>query len=502
MRCSSEELDTLVASVRQESGPERLPVRQHSEQEARELLEEHAGSMTEEQARALCGLFNVDFARGQRVRTRFSPAFVGGHQNKLVADLELFNDVTRRIWRASDEEALATVDVVLRDPAAFPGSGRSYVTMLMYLRDPSRYAVWLNSTDRGLRAAVGAPKRSRGGGSEAYLAFCRDALAFAAERDIDAQLLDAFLATFGRGGLKRQVPRATPALPEGPRPGWGPEAPRTLEELATRTHLPVEQLEEWLELLAPGADKRQALFYGPPGTGKTFVATQLGRVLAGPDGEVHTVQFHPAYSYEDFVEGLRPSVDRGALSYEVRPGAFHLLCDRARAIAPADLVLVADEINRADLAAVMGELLYLLEYRGQAIQLPYSQVNLAVPDNLVLLGTMNTADRSLALVDFALRRRFHAIALEPNREVLASWLEAGGDDPELALALFDLVRDRVGAWETAPGHSYWMVDDVSAAGLWRVWRYDLRPYLAEYWAERGDAMTRLEIEVAELLGSA
>src|SRR4029450_1098632 len=136
-------------------------------------------------------------------------------------------------------------------------------------------------------------------------------------------------------------------------------------------------------------------------------APQLAPHPPGSPDRVSFVQFHPSFSYEDFIEGLRPSEAAEGLNYEVRPGLFKEFCRRA-AGSDDTFVYVIDEINRADLGSVLGELLMLLEYRGQTIRLPYSQKPFSVPHNIILLATMNTADRSLALVDYALRRRFHA----------------------------------------------------------------------------------------------
>jgi AAA domain (dynein-related subfamily)/Conserved hypothetical protein (DUF2461) len=270
-----------------------------------------------------------------------------------------------------------------------------------------------------------------------------------------------------------------------------------LTQLAHDTLLPIEDLEEWVHMLR--GQKRQALLYGPPGTGKTFVAKRLGDHLALPDGEVQLVQFHPSFSYEDFLEGLRPTDDQAQFRYQVRRGVFYEFCERARAKPSAAHVFVIDEINRADLGSVLGELMLLLEYRTETVTLPYSQRRFGVPKNVVVLATMNTADRSLALVDFALRRRFHTIELPPSREVLRRHLADRAEDGELALQLFDLVQQRVGNSDFAPGHAYWMGDDTSADGLRRVWRYELKPYLAEYWFEHPSRLQDLERAVGELL---
>lgn len=120
---------------------------------------------------------------------------------------------------------------------------------------------------------------------------------------------------------------------------------------------------------------------------------------------------------------------------------------------------------------------------------------------MIVLGTMNTADRSLALVDFALRRRFNAFPLYPSPDVLAGWAKDNPDaETGLLLDLFQLIRDRVGADNpVAPGHSYWMVADADAATAERIWAYQVRPYLAEHWFERPEELTRLDHDVQTLI---
>lgn len=286
-------------------------------------------------------------------------------------------------------------------------------------------------------------------------------------------------------------------------PGPDDPVPRpSLEEVAQSCYLPPEVVEEWVTAL--NGTMRQGLFYGPPGTGKTYVASQLAQHLATSPDHVETVQFHSSYSYEDFMEGLRPETvgDSGTLRYVIRPGLFQEFCTRARTEADDTFVLVIDEMNRADLAAVFGELLLLLEYRGdRSVRLPYSQRRFTVPRNVIVLGTMNTADRSLALVDFALRRRFNAFPLDPSPDVLAGWAKAHPQaDSDLLQSLFKLIRDRVGADSpVAPGHSYWMVADADAATAKRIWAYQVRPYLAEHWFERPEELARLDQDVQALI---
>jgi hypothetical protein len=372
--------------------------------------------------------------------------------------------------------------------------------MLMYLRDPGRYAIWLKLTHAGLAALTGfAEPVGRTGGWDRYLRYSEAALAFARQYGLEPQEVDAVLSEAGRAaeaerGVRR--PPTTLARHEGETTTADQPPEPDIGATARRMHLPVDLIEEWAGLLRDNPSKRQALLYGPPGTGKTWVASELALFLAGSPDRVRLAQFHPSFAYEDFIEGLRPKVEGSGLTYEVRPGLFTEFCSEA-AGRPGTFVFIIDELNRADVGSVLGELMLLLEYRERTVRLPYSQRVFSVPENVIVLATMNTADRSLALVDFALRRRFHAIALYPSRDVLASYLAERPEGP--ALEMFDLVQQRVGDPSVAPGHSYWMRDDLGVAALERLWRYELRPYLAEHWFENRSELDRLDGDVARLL---
>ena len=169
--------------------------------------------------------------------------------------------------------------------------------------------------------------------------------------------------------------------------------------------------------------KRQLILQGVPGTGKTHVARCLARVLTrGRDDAVRLVQFHPAYAYEDFVEGIKvKSIEVNGRHDVIYPVEDGLLCAFAAEAArrPSEPhVLIIDEINRGNLPRIFGELLYLLEYREQSVALPYSRREFRLPANLSIIGTMNAADRSVALVDQALRRRFSFLEMPPDAAVL------------------------------------------------------------------------------------
>ena len=259
----------------------------------------------------------------------------------------------------------------------------------------------------------------------------------------------------------------------------------------------------WLQDVADLlAEKHQIVLYGPPGTGKTYLATHLARHLAGSEHAVKLVQFHPSYTYEDFFEGYRPKVaDSGQLSFELRPGPLRLLADSARDDLTTPYILVIDEINRANLAKVFGELYFLLEYRNESISLQYSPDKLfALPKNLYLIGTMNTADRSIALVDTAMRRRFAFVEMHPRDEPVAGllrrWLARHGYGDEPA-RLLEALNERLAERDYAIGPSYLMRHSVHtrAGGLERVWRTEILPLLAELHYGEG-------VDVAERYGLA
>ena len=185
--------------------------------------------------------------------------------------------------------------------------------------------------------------------------------------------------------------------------------------------------EEVVDLLE---DKRQIIFQGPPGTGKTFVARRLARYYEEQGGGAEIVQFHPSYAYEDFVEGYRPRLLNGQPGFELVEGPLKRLAHRANEDRDHIYVLVIDELNRGNVAKVFGELYYLLEYRDDRIRLQYADdlgagedARFGLPPNLWIVATMNTADRSIALMDAALRRRFYFVDYFPDRPPVAGLLD-------------------------------------------------------------------------------
>ncbi len=266
-----------------------------------------------------------------------------------------------------------------------------------------------------------------------------------------------------------------------------------LPDIAVETGFSQAELARWVAAIQR---KRQAIFYGPPGTGKTFIARRLAEhLIGGGDGFWELVQFHPAYAYEDFIQGIRPRpTASGGLEYPVVRGRFLEFCQRA-AQCKGPCVLIIDEINRANLARVFGELMYLLEYRDETIRLATSDQGFRIPRNVYLIGTMNTADRSIALVDHALRRRFAFIKLEPKYSVLSAFHQKNGADfdPAPLVEVLQEVNRQIGDPHYAVGISFFLRDALSG-DLEDIWRMEIEPYLEEYFFDQRDLVKKFSWE--------
>ncbi|GAA4401890.1 AAA family ATPase [Fodinibacter luteus] len=267
-------------------------------------------------------------------------------------------------------------------------------------------------------------------------------------------------------------------------------------DLADRLLVDASWLQSCVDLLE---DRRQLIFYGPPGTGKTYLAQAIAHHLAPPEA-VKLVQFHPAYSYEDFFEGFRPiaaSDGSGSVGFTLTPGPFRRLVDAARENPSTPYLLIIDEINRANLAKVFGELYFLLEYRDSSIDLLYSsgdEQGFTMPRNVFIIGTMNTADRSIALVDTAMRRRFAFKALhpstEPTKSMLTRWLEAN-DLPQDAAHVLDHLNGLIDDEDFKIGPSYFMRPSVHGeGGMDVVWETSILPLLEEHHFGEGRDVAR------------
>ena len=260
-----------------------------------------------------------------------------------------------------------------------------------------------------------------------------------------------------------------------------PEPTSALQTLADDLLFDVAHLHEIEKLLN---DKRQVIFQGPPGTGKTYVARELANCLSGSKERVRLVQFHPSYAYEDFVQGYRPALSGGQPGFELRNGPLLEAAERAKAEPDARHFLVIDEINRGNLSKVFGELYFLLEYRDEEMRLLYDDEPFSLPKNLYIIGTMNTADRSIALVDLALRRRFHFVEFHPHKPpvegILQRWLGQKAPAMSWVADIVDRANKKLDDQQAAIGPSYFMKDNLNEEMLRLIWKHNILPYVEEH----------------------
>ncbi|MBQ3762676.1 MAG: AAA family ATPase [Clostridia bacterium] len=271
------------------------------------------------------------------------------------------------------------------------------------------------------------------------------------------------------------------------------------EDFLAEVFMSSEDLNQLIGLLKR---KKNIILQGAPGVGKTFTAKRLAYLSMGckDTNRVAFVQFHQNYSYEDFIMGYKPD---GA-DFSLQTGIFYNFCDKARSDPSRDYFFIIDEINRGNMSKIFGELLQLIEadYRGEETLLAYNHQPFSVPRNLYLIGMMNTADRSLALIDYALRRRFGFFEMKPgfaskgfenyceqniHDEIFKSLVE------QLVILNKDIKDDPALGPGFRIGHSYFCLragEQYSEDWLHSVVKYDILPTLKEYWfddAERYEA---------------
>lgn len=250
-------------------------------------------------------------------------------------------------------------------------------------------------------------------------------------------------------------------------------------------------------------NKKNLILQGAPGVGKTFTARKLAYSMMGEkdDSRIEFVQFHQNYSYEDFMMGYKPT-EHG---FELKYGVFYRFCRKALNRPDQDFFFIIDEINRGNMSRIFGELLMLIEksYRGKKITPAYSEEPFAVPENLYIIGMMNTADRSLALIDYALRRRFGFFEIEPgfDSEGFRRYQDS------LESETFDRLTDKIIELNRAItndkalgrgfriGHSYLCgknKDEYTDEWLREVVEFDILPQLSEYWFDDNEEVSHWE----------
>ncbi|MCF6462926.1 AAA family ATPase [Clostridium sp. Cult1] len=260
--------------------------------------------------------------------------------------------------------------------------------------------------------------------------------------------------------------------------------------------------------------KKAIILRGVPGVGKTFSIKSIiqNNFENLSENSIEMIQFHQSYSYEEFVEGLRPQMNGG---YDIEKGIFYDICTNARENLENEYFLIIDEINRANLSKVFGELLMLIENDKRdiyTVRLPYSKEEFTVPSNLYIIGTMNTADRSLALVDYALRRRFSFITLKPAfgtkkfNNYLQNKMELDSEQIEKInsrlIKTNNIIRDTLGE-EFEIGHSYFIEDseNIQVFNTWynEIINYEILPLIEEYFFDDLDIVEELKMILGDTI---
>ena len=386
----------------------------------------------------------------------------------------------RAIWAEDDSDVAQRIrkfgEFLPTSASSGGGTRMNVISVLLMGLDAEKYPPFrVTRFDEAYERTGYKPRDAQAGEVEMY----RHALAF----------LDTFIEAAGKRGVT--IPNRldaqgltwlvtgnyVEALLEDPPHQVEPD----LEKLSDDLLISLDYLEEWRALLE---DKRQVIFQGPPGTGKTYIAQELAKCLAGTEDRVTLVQFHPSYAYEDFVQGYRPrSLADGQAGFELRDGPLLKAAAAARTEPDTDHFLVIDEINRGNIASVFGELYFLLEYRDRKMNLQYADVPFSLPDNLYIIGTMNTSDRSIALVDLALRRRFHFVDFYPDvppiEGLLRRWLRRHASDIEWVANVVDRANDILGDRSAAIGPSHFMKKELTETAVERIWRHSVLPHVEE-----------------------
>ncbi|MCT7556452.1 McrB family protein [Aliarcobacter butzleri] len=319
-----------------------------------------------------------------------------------------------------------------------------------------------------------------------------------------------------------------------------------LSKLISKICIEETDIKNISDLLTTG--NKAVILWGPPGTGKTYESEQVvkellevkegenfeekylfskGYMNRNEKGYYEIVQFHPNYTYQDFIGGISPKLRGNNVSYELREGIFKKFCDTANKDENKNkkFIFIIDEINRAELSAVFGELLYALEYRGKSINLPHFKSPFTIPSNVYIIGTMNNVDKSLVTFDLALRRRFGFFKLMPKLEVIKDVLSEVideeslskyydkceklnknivikldlGENYQIGQAYFLKIRDFL---EKNENEEIIENQNITSFELEKLWIYNLEPLLEEYLGmsiEDNEVMSKLKSLKEEFL---
>jgi 5-methylcytosine-specific restriction protein B len=270
------------------------------------------------------------------------------------------------------------------------------------------------------------------------------------------------------------------------------------EEFLEEVYMTGERFDTLISLLK---NKQNLILQGAPGVGKTFVARRLAYAVMKEkdDNRIEFIQFHQSFSYEDFIMGYKPQGE----GFELQNGIFYRFCEKAVNIPDKPFFFIIDEINRGNMSKIFGELLMLIEkdYRGTKATLAYNGMPFTVPKNLYIIGMMNTADRSLAMIDYALRRRGCLFEMEPgfNSDGFKAYQAAFDNDTFNTLVERikelnkEITTDSSLGKGFCIGHSYFCgQNECSDEWMMEIVEYDIIPMLSEYWFDEPTKLQRWE----------
>lgn len=482
--------------------------RDYKHEGAEALAKARRSGSTEDLRSALRGLNLVDW--------RVADTFL-----RWVADTDDAPDVLRKLWTDPGPESVDRFLDRLPESAVAGGGARlSLASTLLGAVDVTSLPPWrARAVDTAYRLAGHAKPEPSASNGERYAlflvfldqlidAFARAGIVLA--NRLEAQSLMWALMTYDapEAWTKpmtdaflewRQGHGTAPPTTQDLSPSDDLDQPveRSMSDLADELYLEESFLDTIVQLLR---EKKQIIVQGSPGTGKTHVARAVATWFAGSPDRVRLVQFHPTYAYEDFVEGFRPSMDDNG--FRLVDGPLVEIAEKADGDRNNTYVLVIDELNRGNVARVFGELYFLLEYRDEPARLLYREKQFRLPPNLFLIGTMNTVDRSIALLDSALRRRFYFVNFQPDAgpvaDVLRRYLQAKHPDYVWVADAVAAANRRIADPDAAigPSHFFRKDDPIDDAWLEMVWEHAIMPTLREHFHGRPDRLP--ELGLAEL----